>query len=28
LRGGAKPRYGTVLKVVQSLGVKLTVSAA
>ena len=25
---GAKPRYDTVLKVLQSLGVKLTVSAA
>jgi probable addiction module antidote protein len=28
LAPGAKPRYDTVLKVLQSLGVKLTVSAA
>jgi probable addiction module antidote protein len=28
LTPGAKPRYDTVLKVLQSLGVKLTVSAA
>jgi len=28
LSPGAKPRYDTVLKVLQSLGVKLTVSAA
>ena len=28
LAPGAKPRYETVLKVLQSLGVKLTVSAA
>jgi probable addiction module antidote protein len=28
LTPGAKPRYETVLKVLQSLGVKLTVSAA